>query len=331
MRPKVWSRRHSLRHGRMRVLGATTLSVLALCRASAASEPTIVVEGNRHTDAQAIREHFHASPDALLMPAAIDAALKELYETGLFEDVKIARSGTHLIVTVVEAPLIERLRFEGNKQIKDKDLAKEISLKPRGAMTKAAVREDVARIIEIYHRNGRYQGEVTPNTFGRGEGRVDLVFEIREGAKTGVKGIAFVGNREFAESRLQGVIKTTESGWFGFLKTSDVYDPDRIEADADLLRRFYVKNGFADVHVSAAAAYDPARQGFTLTFTIDEGTRYRFGTIEIQPHIAALDQSGLRNAVHLAQGDLFDGEAVGKAVDAITVATGKRGFPFADV
>jgi len=324
MRPKVWSRRNGIGPAGMRMLCAATLSVLALCRPSAASEPTIAVEGNRRTDAQAIREHFHASSDALLMPAAVDAALKELYETGLFEDVKIARSGTHLIVTVVEAPLIERLRFEGNKQIKDEDLAKEISLKPRGAMTKAAVREDVARIIEIYHRNGRYQVEVTPNTIGRGEGRVDLVFEIREGAKTGVKGIAFVGNREFAESRLQGVIKTTESGWFGFLKTSDVYDPDRIEADADLLRRFYVKNGFADVHVSAAAAYDPARQGFTLT-------RYRFGTIEIQPHIAALDQSGLRNAVHLVQGNIFDGEAVGKAVDAIAVAAGKRGFPFVDV
>src|SRR6266436_6505410 len=285
MRPKVWSRRNGMGAVGMRMLCATTLSVLALCRPGAASEPTIVVEGNRRTDAQAIREHFHASSQALLTPAAIDAALKELYETGLFEDVKIDRSGTHLIVTVVEAPLIERLRFEGNKQVKDKDLAKEITLKPRGAMTKAAVREDVARIIEIYHRNGRYQVEVTPNTIGRGEGRVDLVFEVREGAKTGVKGIAFVGNHEFAESRLQGVIKTTESGWFGLLKTSDVYDPDRIEADADLLRRFYVKNRFADVHFSAAAAYDPARQGFTLTFTIDGGTRYRFGTIEIQPHM----------------------------------------------
>ncbi len=290
-----------------------------------------MVEGNRRTDAQAIREHFHASSDALVTPAAIDAALKELYETGLFEDVKIVRSGTHLIATVVEAPLIERLRFEGNKQIKDKDLAKEITLKPRGAMTKAAVREDVARIIEIYHRNGRYQVEVTPNTIGRGEGRVDLVFEIREGAKTGVKRIAFVGNREFAESRLKGAIKTTESGWFGFLKTSDVYDPDRIEADADLLRRFYVKNGFADAHVSAAAAYDPAQQGFTMTFTIDEGARYRFGTVEIQSHIGALDPSGLRHVVHLSQGDIFDGEAVGKAVDAIAVAAGKRGFPFVDV
>src|SRR6266853_1344713 len=331
MRPKVWSWRNGIGPAAVRTLCAATLSVLALCGANAASEPTIVVEGNRRTDAQAIREHFHASSDALLTPAAIDAALKELYETGLFEDVKIDRSGTHLIVTVVEAPLIERLRFEGNKQIKDKDLAKELTLKPRGAMTKAAVREDVALISDIYHRNGRYQVLVTPNSIARGEGRVDLVFEIKEGAKTGVKRIAFVGNREFAESRLKGVIKTTESGWFGFLKTSDVYDPDRMESDTDLLRRFYVKNGFADAHVSAAAAYDPAHQGFTLTFAIDEGARYRLGTIEIDSRIVALDGSSLRNVVRLAQGDAFDGEAVGKAADDITMAVGRSGFPFVDV
>src|SRR5258708_3826832 len=137
MRPKVWSRRNRIGPAGTRMLCAATLSVLALCRPSAASEPTIVVEGNRRTDAQAIREHFHASSDALLTPAAVDTALEELYETGLFDDVKIVRSGTHLIVTVVEAPLIERLRFEGNRQVKDKDLAKEIGLNPRAPVTTA--------------------------------------------------------------------------------------------------------------------------------------------------------------------------------------------------
>ncbi len=311
------------------MLSAATLSALALSSA-AASEAAIEVNGNRRVDAQAIRQHFHAS-SADLSAAAIDAALKELYATGLFEDVKIARSGSRVIVTVVEAPLIEHLRFEGNKQVKDKDLANEIGLRPHGAMTKAAVREDAARIVEIYHRNGRYQVEVTPTTIARGDGRVDLVFEIREGPKTGVKHIAFVGNREFAESRLKGVIKTTESGWLSFLKTSDVYDPDRVENDADLLRRFYVKNGFADAHVSAGAAYDPAQQGFALTFTIVEGARYRLGTINIQSHVAALDGASLRDIVRLTQGQVFDGDAVRKAADAIAAAAGKRGFPFVDV
>ncbi len=313
----------------MRLLCATMLSALALSSA-AASEPTIVVEGNRRIDAQAIRERFPASSDGLTA-AAIDAALKELYRTGLFDEVNIVRSGGRLIVTVVEAPLIEHVRFEGNKQVKDKDLANEIGLKPRSAMTKAAVREDVARIVETYHRNGRYQVEVKPTTMARGDGGVDLVFEIQEGPKTGVKRIAFLGNHEFTASRLKGVVNTTESGWFSFLKTSDVYDPDRVENDADLLRRFYLKNGFADAHVSAAAAYDPAEQGFGLTFTVDEGARYRLGAIHILSRVANLDGTSLREAIHLAQGQVFDGEAVDKAAGAIAVAAGKRGFPFVDV
>ena len=313
----------------MRLLCATVLCVVALSSA-AASEPTIVVEGNRRIDAQAIREHFHFSSDGLTQ-AAIDAALKELFRTGLFEDVHIVRSGTRLVVAVVEAPLIEHLQFEGNKQLKDKDLANEIGLKPRSAMTKAAVREDVTRIVETYHRNGRYEVEVKPTTTARGDGRVDLIFEIREGPKTGIKRITFLGNHEFGESRLKGVVQTTESGWFSFLKTSDVYDPDRVENDAELLRRFYLMNGFADVHVSGAAAYDPAQQGFTLAFTIDEGTRYRLGAIEIQSRVTALDDTSLRDVMHLAQGQVFDGEAIDKAAKAIAVAAGKRGFPFVDV
>jgi outer membrane protein insertion porin family len=315
----------------MRALCAVALSTLALCRTGAASDPTLVVEGNRRISEEAIHAHFHKMPAASLTAAAVDSALKELYATGLFEDVKIIPSGTHLIVRVVEAPVIDRVRFEGNKQIKDDDLAKEISLQPRGPMTKAAVREDVARIVELYNRNGRYEVEVTPKTIARGDGRFDLVFEIKEGAKTGVKRIAFAGNHEFADSRLKGAISTTESGWFGFLKTTDVYDRDRIETDADLLRRFYAKNGFADVRVSAAGSYDPAQHGFMLTFTIHEGARYTFGAIDIQSRLEALDGSALRDAVRLSRGAVFDGEAIEKAASAITVAAGKHGFPFVDV
>src|SRR5262252_6828953 len=160
-----------------RVLYAFVLSAIASCCYGAGSDPRIEVRGNRRIDAQAIREHFRAAPDALSAPSAINAALKELYATGLFEDVKIVPSGARLIVTVVEAPLIDRLRFEGNKQLKEKDLAREIGSKPGGPMTKASVREDAIRITEVYRRNGRYQVEVAPKTIARGN-RVDLVFEI---------------------------------------------------------------------------------------------------------------------------------------------------------
>jgi outer membrane protein insertion porin family len=317
---------------------AALLSAVVLCCASPAraaaepkSDPAIVVQGNRRIDADAIRAHFPAAPGTRFTPAAINAALTELYATGLFDDVRIVPSGARLIVTVVEAPVIAQVRFEGNKQIKDKDIAKDTALKAGGAMTRASVQGEVSRIVAIYRQFGRYDVQVAPKTIARRDGRLDVVFEIAEGAKTGVTRIAFAGNRSFAEQRLKGVIKTTESGWFGFLKSSDVYDPDRIEIDGDLLHRFYIKNGFADAHVSASGAYDPAQKGFVVTFTVDEGVRYRFGAIDVASHVATLDGAALRSAVHLAPGDAFDGEAVGKAADAIAIAAGKQGFPFVDV
>jgi outer membrane protein insertion porin family len=302
------------------------------CAAAAPSEPAIVVEGNRRIDADAIRAHFHPAPDAQLDAAALDAALKELYATGAFEDVKIARSGGHVVVTVVEAPLIGRLQFEGNKKLKDADLEKAIELKPSSPLTRAAVQGDVARLAEFYRHSGRYAVAITPKTIARGDGRVDLLFEINEGAKTGVKRIAFIGSHAFSDQRLKAVIATTESGWFGFLKTSDVYDPDRVEADRELIRRFYAKNGFADVRVaSAIGTYDAAQQGVVLSFTLEEGDRYRFGAIDVESHIAELDVATLRGLLRIGSGDVYDGDAVEKAVGELAIAAGKRGHPFVSV
>jgi outer membrane protein insertion porin family len=251
------------------LIGLVTIATMV----DGAAAAEIVVHGNRRIDADAIRAHFHAAPGASLDANALDAALKELYATGAFEDVHIARSGAGVVVTVVEAPVIGRVAFEGNKKFKDETLNNAIQLKPRGYLTKAAVQSDVVHVAELYRRSGRYAAEVTPKTITRGDGQVDLVFEIKEGAKTGVARIAFAGNHAFAGQRLKAVIATTESGWFSFLKTNDVYDLDRVQADAELIRRFYLKNGFADVRVSAAVgAYEPALKGVVLTFNLDEAS-----------------------------------------------------------
>ena len=256
---------------------ALALLAIALDRSAAASSDTsIVVHGNRRIDAAAVREHFRAGPDGRLDPAVVNAGLKSLYATGLFEDVKTGWSGSRLIVTVIEAPVIDRVRFEGNKQLKDKDLTGEIRSKAHTPLTKAAIQDDVSRIQETYRHTGHFDAQITPKTIAKGEGRADLVFEIKEGPKTGIRKIVFVGNHAFSDRWLKGVIKTSESGWFAFLKTTDVYDTDRIESDRDLLRTYYLKNGFADAQVVAATgAYDPAQQGFIVTFTVDEGDRYR--------------------------------------------------------
>jgi outer membrane protein insertion porin family len=297
-----------------------------------ASVSSIVVEGNRRVEADTIRSYFKLAPGERLDAAKIDAALKALYASGLFQDIRISQSGGRLVVTVVEAPVIDRLAFEGNNKIKDEQLQQEIQSKARGTLSRASVQADVQRIIEVYHRNGRFDVQVVPKIIERPNNRVDLIFEVKEGEKTGIKSIVFVGNHAYTDYRLKEVVKTSASNLLSFLQTTDVYDPDRIEADRDLIRRFYLSHGYADVQVvSATGEYDPAQKGFIITFTIEEGPLYHFGTIDIQSNIRAVDPQSLRSILRMRRGDSYNGEAIEKTVEDLTVEITKHGYPFANV
>jgi outer membrane protein insertion porin family len=314
------------------LFGVASLAA-AVTRAHAEVAVTsIVIEGNRRVEADTIRSYFKVPPGERIDAAKIDSALKALYASGLFQDIRISQSGGRLIVTVVEAPVIDRLAFEGNSKIKDEQLLQEIQSKARGTLSRAAVQADVTRILEVYHRNGRFDVQVVPKIIERPNNRVDLIFEIREGEKTGVRSIIFVGNRAYSDYRLKEVIKTTTSNLLSFLQTTDVYDPDRIEADRDLIRRFYLSHGYADVQVvSATGEYDPTIKGFVITFTIEEGALYRFGTVEVQSNIHAVDSLALRPVLRMHRGDVYNGDAVEKTVEDVTVEITKHGYPFATV
>jgi outer membrane protein insertion porin family len=296
------------------------------------STSSIVVQGNRRVEADTIRSYFKGPPGERIDAARIDSALKALYSSGLFTDIHISQSGGRLVVTVVEAPVIDRLAFEGNSKIKDEQLQQEVQSKARGTLSKPMVQADVTRIIEIYHRNGRFDVGVVPKIIERPNNRVDLIFEIKEGEKTGVKNIIFVGNHAYSDYRLKEVIKTTTSNFLSFLQTTDVYDPDRMEADRDLIRRFYLSHGYADVQVVAATGeYDPSIKGFIITFTIEEGALYRFGPVEIQSNIRAVDSAALRPVLRMHQGEVYNGDSVEKSVEDLTVEITKHGYPFASV
>jgi outer membrane protein insertion porin family len=296
------------------------------------SASNIVVQGNRRVEADTVRAYFKAGPGERLDAAKIDAALKALYASGLFDDVHITQSGGRIIVTVVESPVINRLAFEGNHRMKDEQLQEEIQSKARDSLSRPRVQADTQRIIDVYHRNGRFDVSVTPQIIERPNNRVDLIFVVKEGEKTGVKSINFVGNKSYSSWRLKEVIKTVESNLLSFLQTTDVYDPDRMEADRDLIRRFYLKHGFADVQVvSAVAEYDPAKKGFIITFTIEEGPLYHFGTVDVQSNVRAVDSTLLRSVLRMRQGDIYNGEAIEKTVEQLTIEVSRRGYPFATV
>jgi outer membrane protein insertion porin family len=314
------------------LFGSVVGGVVAPSVAVAQSVNSIVVEGNRRVEADTVRSYFRPGPGGRLGPIEIDDALKALYATGLFQDVHITPSGGRIVVSVVENPVINRVAFEGNKKIKDEQLGNEVQSKPRGTLSRPTVQADVQRIVEIYRRNGRFDIRVEPKIIDLPNNRVDLVFEITEGDKTGIKDIVFVGNNAYSGSRLKDVIKTSESGWFSFLQTTDIYDPDRLEADRDLLRRFYLKHGYADVRiVSAVAEYDPAKKGFIITFTIEEGGQYHVGSIDVISNVRAVDAASLRTRLRVSQGGVYNAEAIEKSVEDMTVEAAKRGYAFASV
>jgi outer membrane protein insertion porin family len=310
-------------------VGAVFVSSSALAQ----TVQSISVEGNRRVEVETIRSYFKPGPGGRLDQAAIDDGLKALIETGLFQDVKINRgAGGQIIVSVVENPVIGRIAFEGNKKIKDEQLAGEVQSKARGTFSRAMVQSDTLRIAEIYRRSGRYDVRVTPEIIEQPNNRVDLIFTVEEGSKTGVKSIEFVGNNAFSSYRLRDVIKTHESNLLSFLASSDIYDPDRVEADRDLLRRFYLKNGFADVQVVAALTeYDPEKKGFLVTFKIEEGSQYRVGAVDFRSSIPNFDPTSMRAYSRVNVGSLYNVESVEKSVEEMQIEASRRGYAFAVV
>jgi outer membrane protein insertion porin family len=322
---------------RRQIAGAVLVAALGLILAPAiadeaaapAREP-ITVEGNRRIDADTVRSYFHAAPDGRFDAAALDAALKGLLATNLFEHVAIDHAGERLVVHLTEAPVLDRVAFEGNKKIKDAELTAVIESKARGPLQRALVQSDVGRIMEVYRHAGRDDVGVVPEIISRGNDRVDLVFEVTEGQKTTVRQIDFVGNTVFSKRQLAAVIKTSATNVLSFLTGGDAYDPDRVAADRELLRQYYRGKGYADASVpSATAEYDPAKHGFALTFSIDEGPLYHFGDISLDCHVPGLDPEKLRGQLLIRTGAVFDGSALDKTSEIVAIEMAKLGFPFA--
>src|SRR5471032_2631371 len=215
---------------------------------------SIQITGNVRAEADTVRSYLQLREGQAYDPAAADRSLKALFGTGLFSDVTMDMQGNVLIVKLTENPIINRVAFEGNKKIDDDKLRDEVQSKARQVFTRARVQSDVERILAIYPRGGRYNATVEPKVIRLEQGRVDLVFEINEGDVTGIKRITFIGNEHFSDGSLRGKIKTVESAWWRFLSSDDRFDPDRLNLDRELLRKYYLSRGYADFRVDSAVA-----------------------------------------------------------------------------
>lgn len=292
----------------------------------------IIVVGNERIEQSTILSYLPVGVGDTVDPARIDLALKALFRTDLFSDVKVGLSSGDLTIQVVENPIINRVVFEGNSGLKEDKLRDEVTVRPRGIFTRAKVQADVQRIIELYRRSGRISAAVTPKIVELPQKRVDLIFEISEGQKSGVLGVNFLGNVEFSDNDLRDVVVTEESAWYRFFSNNTNYDPDRLEYDKEQLRKHYRNRGFYDFRViSAVAELSPSRNGFAVTYTVEEGPKYRFGKVSVETELKKLDTGLLTQLVPIRSGDLYEDERIETATDALTFAAGAAGFASVDV
>lgn len=292
----------------------------------------ISVEGAQRIERATILSYIGVREGDKIDAQGVNEILKTLFATGLFADVTMQMTGGTLAIRVVENPIINRIAYEGNRRIDDETLETETQLRPRVVYTRTRVQNDVQRILDLYRRSGRFAARVEPKVIQLEQNRVDLVFEISEGPVTGIEKISFIGNDYFSDSALREELATKESRWYRFLSNADTYDPDKLTFDRELLRRYYLANGFADFRViSAVAELTEDQEAFFITFTVEEGERYQFGTFDLTSKIPDIDPEPLKDAIGLDTGDWYNADAVDDTIVSITNAVGDLGYAFVDV
>jgi len=292
----------------------------------------VEVRGNQRIDADTVRSYMLLQPGDAYDSDRSDRSLRSLFATGLFGDVAIARDGSRLVVSVVENPLVNRVAYEGNRRLTDDTIRPEVQMRARGVFTSQLAQADRQRILDLYARRGRFAARVEPKIIQLDQNRVDVVYEITEGDAALVSSINFVGNASYSDRKLRDIVATREQAFYRPFSSSDTFDPDRLSFDRELLRRYYLRNGFADVEPGAASAeLAPDRSSFFITYNINEGPRYRFGEITVTSAFPDLDLAALRSRLEIRTGDWYDGDAVERMAQTLADAANLRGFPFVDV
>jgi outer membrane protein insertion porin family len=299
-------------------------AILTLFAAGAqAFAQEVVVEGNRRVDTETVRSYVTGAG------GSAEEARRSLLQTGLFSDVRVSRRGSQIVVAVRENQSINRVVFEGNKKITKENLAPVVQAKARGPYSQTVVDADVARLKEIYSRIGRSDATVTARTVDLPNGRVDVVYTIDEGSKTGIYEIRFVGNNVYSDRRLKELMTSGEMNLLSFLKTNDVYDADKIAGDQELIRRYYLKNGYADFQITGTdVQYSAENKGYIITISMNEGEQYRVGQVGFDSRVSGVDPELLRDQVDTTPGDVYNAESVQRSLTGITTTAVRRGYSF---
>ena len=315
----------------MILAGAALVSAVA---AHAEEVKKVTIEGNERVEDTAVLSYIDISSGDEYDPRQSSRIIKNLYNTGLFNNVEIVFTNGELVVEVEENPLVNKVAFEGNDEVVDERFREVISLKPRAVYTPSKVQKDVQTILSYYRQKGFFLTKVNPQMIKRDQNRVDVIYQIEEGQETEIKGIDFVGNERFSDNELKSLIRTKESAWWRLWGGTDLYDPDLVEIDKELLRRHYIQAGYADFNVvSAVAELTKEKDGFFITFTIHEGPSYDFGQIDVRLDAIDedLDRDEILSTLEVKNGNVYNGALVEEDMEKLTTYLGNKGFAFLDV
>lgn len=314
------------------------VSVMAVAHAQGYMAPTgqrineVRVLGTERIEPSTVLTYMDVRVGDSMTEETLDNALKSLFGTGLFADVTLRQKGNVLEVTVLENPVISQIAFEGNDKISDDELLAEIQMRPRQVLTRNKVQADVNRLYQVYQRNGRFSVNIEPKVIKLDQNRVNLVFEVTEGDVTVIEGVRFVGNQAYDDDKLRSEITTKEDRWYRFLATDDRYDPDRVKYDEEMLRKFYLSQGYADFRVvSSTAELSKERDGFYLTFMIEEGQRYHVGDVKIRSTLRNFDATVLAPELTFKEGEWYNASEIEASIDTLTKKLEENQLTFVNV
>ncbi|MBQ6855009.1 MAG: outer membrane protein assembly factor BamA [Alphaproteobacteria bacterium] len=318
-----------------KIIGLLLMSSALATQASAEVLRSVSVNGTQRFENATILNELNFRSGQNITAADLDGATKKLFATGLYSDVSVKMKNGVMLVDVVENPTVYDVYFEGNDRLDDDVLKTEVELKPRSVYTQRKAQADADRLLDVYKRNGRFGATVTPKIIKKEQNRVDVIFEIDEGDKTYIEKINFIGNHEYSADDLKDVMITKENAWYRFFTSTDTYDPDRLNYDQEMLRRFYLKHGYVDFEVkNAVAELLPDKSGFVLTIEVDEGKRYKFAQPEIRvslPEYQGRNKKDLTRFLEFKKDERFNSELIDTTIENLTDEFANAGYAFVEV
>lgn len=313
----------------MAIAGMTVTTAPNMALAQSYKFSTVQIDGNNRIESGTILSYAGIERGKTVSIGELNDAYQRIVASGLFETVEIAPQGNRLVIKVVEFPTINLINFEGNRRLKDAQLEGLIRSKSRLVFSPTTAEQDAAAIAKAYADSGRLAARVTPRIIRRSDNRVDLVFEIFEGRNSEISRIGFVGNTVFSDRRLRRVLESKQAGLLRQVIRSDTFAEDRLAFDQQVLKDFYFSRGYVDFRTTSVnAELARERDGYFVTFNIQEGQQFRFGEISVVSDYPEADADFYDSVVKIKEGSVYSPTLVEAAIGRIEGLAVRDGLDF---